>query len=81
MTDTWQLQDAKNQFGELVEQAMTRGPQRVTRGGHPAVVVMSADDYDRLTSPPLSLKVLLRQAQLDDVDLERDRDTGREIDV
>ncbi len=81
MTDTWQLQDAKNQFGELVEQAITRGPQRVTRGGRPAVVVISTEEYDRLTSPPPSLKVLLRQAHLDDIDLERDRDTGREVDI
>lgn len=46
-----------------------------------AVVVMSTHDYDRLTAPPLWLKVLLLQAQLDDADLERVRDTGQKVDV
>jgi len=44
--ETWQLQDAKNKFSELVEHALHEGPQLVTRHGKPAVVVMSADEYE-----------------------------------
>ncbi|MBX3498929.1 MAG: type II toxin-antitoxin system Phd/YefM family antitoxin [Alphaproteobacteria bacterium] len=46
---TWQLQHAKNRFSELVAAALREGPQEVTRHGKPAVVVMSKEEYDRLT--------------------------------
>ncbi|MGE0423611.1 MAG: type II toxin-antitoxin system Phd/YefM family antitoxin [Reyranellaceae bacterium] len=46
---TWQLQHAKNRFSELVEAALRKGPQEVTRHGKPAVVVVSKQEYDRLT--------------------------------
>lgn len=45
----WQLQEAKNRFSELVEAALHKGPQEVTRHGKPAVVVVSKEEYDRLT--------------------------------
>lgn len=44
---TWSVQDAKNRFSEVVKAAQ-RGPQTVTRHGKPAVVVVAADDYERL---------------------------------
>ncbi|MCX7327384.1 MAG: type II toxin-antitoxin system Phd/YefM family antitoxin, partial [Hyphomicrobiales bacterium] len=45
----WQLQDAKNRFSEVVSKAMREGPQTVTLRGDRAAVVVSAEDYDRLT--------------------------------
>jgi prevent-host-death family protein len=47
MTD-WQLQDAKNRFSAVVDAALSGFPQRVTRRGKPAVVVLSVDEYERL---------------------------------
>jgi antitoxin Phd len=44
---TWSVQDAKNQFSEVVE-AARRKPQTVTKHGKPAVVVVAADEYERL---------------------------------
>jgi antitoxin Phd len=44
---TWSLQDAKNRFSEVVE-AARRKPQTVTKQGKPAVVIVSADEYERL---------------------------------
>ncbi|MFN3351956.1 type II toxin-antitoxin system Phd/YefM family antitoxin [Pseudorhodoplanes sp.] len=44
---TWSLQDAKNRFSEVVE-AARRKPQTVTKHGKPAVVVLDAEEYDRL---------------------------------
>jgi antitoxin Phd len=44
---SWSLQDAKNQFSAVVE-AARRAPQTVTKHGKPAVVVVDADDYERL---------------------------------
>jgi prevent-host-death family protein len=83
MPDTWQLQDAKNRFSEVVERALHRGPQTVTRRGKEAVVVMAAGKYHELTRPKTSLLEFFRQSPLYGVELnlERDRDTGREVDL
>jgi antitoxin Phd len=44
---TWSVQDAKNRFSEVVE-AARRKPQTVTKHGKPAVVVVAAEEYQRL---------------------------------
>ena len=43
----WSVQDAKNRFSEVVEAARRR-PQTVTKHGKPAVVVLAANEYERL---------------------------------
>jgi prevent-host-death family protein len=45
----WSLQDAKNSFSAVVEAACNGEPQTVTKRGKRAVVVLSAEEYDRLT--------------------------------
>lgn len=83
---TWKLEDAKNRFSEVVRLALSHAPQRVTRNGRDAVVVVSADDYERLVAPG-DLIDFLRQSPLaealssGDLDLERLRDLGRDISV
>ena len=47
MTD-WPLHDAKNRFSALVDAALSGAPQRVTRRGRPAVVVLAVEEYQRL---------------------------------
>ena len=44
----WRLQDAKARFSELVRMARSDGPQHVTLHGRDAVVVVDADDFQRL---------------------------------
>ena len=46
-TRSWSVQDAKNRFSEVVEAARKR-PQTVTKHGKPAVVVVAANEYERL---------------------------------
>lgn len=43
----WSVQDAKNRFSEMID-AARRNPQTVTKHGKPAVVVVAADEYERL---------------------------------
>lgn len=43
----WPLQDAKARFSEVVRRAQEDGPQRVTLHGKDAVVIVSAQTYDR----------------------------------
>ena len=44
----WPLQDAKNRFSAVVNAALAGDPQRVTRRGKPAVIVLAVDEYERL---------------------------------
>ena len=44
----WTLQDAKNKFSAVVDAAVKGIPQHVTRRGLPAVVIVSAEEFERL---------------------------------
>ena len=71
--DRWRLQDAKARFSELVRRARDHQPQRVTVHGQDAVVVIAAEDYDRLR-PPLTgaaMIAALQNSPLRDIQLER----------
>lgn len=48
LESVWTLQDAKNRFSAVVEAARGGKPQLVTKRGVPAVVVVSAEEYERL---------------------------------
>lgn len=79
----WKLEDAKARFSELVRRAHDEGPQAVTVRGKPSVVVVDADEYERLTAatPAQPLVPFLEALHLDGLDLARDRDAGREIEL
>ncbi len=82
----WQLQDAKNRFSEVVKLAREAGPQTVTVRGKPAVVVLSADAYDRLARPRKSFtEFLLAEPAWPDAVVDaindRPRDIGRNVDL
>ena len=47
-TADWQLQEAKARFSELFRLAREKGPQRVTRHGRAAVVVLPEEEYERM---------------------------------
>ncbi len=81
MQHTWALQEAKNRFSELVEQALHDGPQVVTRRGKETVVVLSIEAFHKLTAKQESLVTFLRNSPLAGVelDLERTPDYGREV--
>ena len=44
----WSAREARNQLGAVVDAAVSGEPQRVTRRGKPAVVVIAAEEYERL---------------------------------
>jgi prevent-host-death family protein len=74
---SWQLQEAKQKFSEVVRRALTSGPQVVTRHGRAAVVVVSAEDYGRLRGGA-GFKEFLRTApDLSRLGIRRDRRPGR----
>jgi prevent-host-death family protein len=82
----WQLQTAKAQFSELFRRARKEGPQWVTKHGGEAVVVLPAEEFERLKGrqrPSRSLKELLlgppwRGAN---IEIERSSEYDREVDL
>ena len=78
----WQLQAAKQKFSQLVQRALDEGPQAVTRHGETVVVVVSADEFRRLTGgKPDFTDFLLAGPDLSVLDLERAADRPRDIDL
>ena len=72
----WSLQDAKNRFSAVVDAALAGEPQRVTRRGRPAVVVLAVEEYERLckrepNNTPNFVEHLLAIPKGGDFDFER----------
>ncbi|MDA3938439.1 MAG: type II toxin-antitoxin system Phd/YefM family antitoxin [Spirochaetia bacterium] len=83
MSNTWQLQDAKSKFSMLVENAIHHEPQFVTRHGNNAVVIVSFEDYKKITKPETDLVSFLGNSPLAgvDMDISRNKDLPREIEL
>jgi prevent-host-death family protein len=81
--NTWQLQDAKSKFSQLVDKAMHSTPQIVTKHGNNAVVIMSFKDYEKFTRPENDLVSFLRNSPLAEANLEitRNKDLPRDIEL
>ena len=79
----WQLQEAKNRLSEVVRKARSDGPQVITLHGSAAAVVISAQDYGKLSRPKGNLVDFFRGSPLVGIklNLTRSRDTGRKIDL
>ena len=83
MNPSWQLQEAKNRFSEVVDEALTHGPQTVTRHGREVVVVLSIEDYRRMNPPKNTLLEFLQVSPLAAVELDitRSKELPRDIDL
>ena len=82
--EAWQLQTAKARFSELFRRARNEGPQVVTRLGAEQVVVLPAEQFERLirrAQQPRSLVRFFAESPLSGLklDLRRSKDTGRVI--
>jgi prevent-host-death family protein len=81
---TWQLHDAKARFSELFRRVRADGPQRVVRQDGEAVVIIPAEEFDRIderSRQPASLVEFFRSASTSGrlLDLTRRRDATRTI--
>ncbi len=81
----WQLQVAKARFSELFRRVRSEGPQYVTRGGKETVVVLPAEEYERLTAPRQARSLLKFFADSPLVgaglDIDRKPDYGRKVEL
>ena len=80
----WQLQTAKAQFSKVVRGAVESGPQLITKAGNPAVYIISADLYEaEFSGNSKDRKSILLASPHHDTELEldRDKDEGREVEL
>jgi prevent-host-death family protein len=80
---SWQVQEAKARFSDLLREAKHSGPQQITIRGRVAAVVLSTEEYERLCAPKPSLVAFLRNSPWRGVelDVERDGSPARDIDL
>ena len=77
----WNLAEAKNRFSEVVNLALTQGPQRVRRRKE-AVVIVAAAEFERLTGKRAGFKDYLSKGEsFEGLDLVRDRSPSRRVEL
>ena len=68
MSRTWQVQDAKARFSELIETSLAEGPQIVTKRGVETAVLVAIDEWRRMEQrarPDLKELLLAPEARTD----------------
>jgi prevent-host-death family protein len=80
---SWQVQEAKARLSEVIDEAWDHGPQIITKHGAERAVILSIDDYRALIADkkPSFTEFLLNAPKVDDFEIVRDQDTGREVDL
>jgi prevent-host-death family protein len=48
-SQTWTVAEAKAKFSEIIDRAMSEGPQTITRKGRTAAVVVGAEEWQPKT--------------------------------
>jgi antitoxin Phd len=85
--EAWPVQAARAHFARLIDEALAGRPQRIRRRGKDVAVLLAAEEYERLVAPPESLVAFFRNSPLaeaiaaGEIDLERDRDGIRDLEL
>ena len=79
----WSVADAKARLSEVIDGAIERGPQAITRNGRPAAVVVSAEEWARKTRRKGTLAEFFAASPLrgSGIELERPEGGSREVDL
>ncbi len=77
----WQLQEAKNKLCLVIKEAQQGKPQVITVRGEQAVVLLSCDEYKRLTKPENKLSKAISMPELSENELMFARNTSLVRDV
>ena len=83
MNTVWTSEEAKNSFDSLMEEALAHHAQIIELQNQQKVVVISLEDYKKNLKPKNTLADFFKKSPLYDLplDLERDKDTGRTIEL
>jgi prevent-host-death family protein len=83
LADIWTVAEAKARFSEVIDRAVTKGPQTVTRHGRTTAVVVAAEEWERKTKRIGNLAEFLASSPLrgSRLRIERRRDRPRKGDL
>jgi len=83
MISTWQSQDAKSRFGELIDKTLSDGPQTITRRGVPVVKVVPVAERRTKKVYKEDLVTFFANSPLagSNLVITRSRDTGRAVEL
>ena len=76
MNQIWQLQDAKNKFSQVINDAVSAGPQIITLHGAEVAVVLSYQEYRQMVAARGKLSDFFRSSPLANVALDLSRDAS-----
>jgi prevent-host-death family protein len=79
----WTAAEARAKFSQVIDQPQNHGPQTVTKNGRNAVVVVSAEAWERKIRRTGNLATFLAESPLRDseLDIRRVQNGRREIDL
>jgi prevent-host-death family protein len=63
-THTWTVAEAKAKFSELIEKAKSEGPQKITKHGRTAAVIVAAEQWKEKSQRKGSLAEFLMASPL-----------------
>jgi prevent-host-death family protein len=76
MSRSWQLQEAISKFSEVIDEALSEGPQVITRRGVETAVVLSFSDYRQLLLGRKKLSKFFHESPLAELDIDLQRDNS-----
>jgi prevent-host-death family protein len=79
---TWQMQEAKSRFSEVVGLSLSEGPQLVTRRGVDVVVILAVEHYRRLVGDcPNFVDHLMKAPRGEALLIARKNERARDLDL
>ena len=72
----WTVANAKARLSEVIDRALSEGPQSITRRGRNTVIVVSAEEWERKTRRTGNLAEFFAQSPLRQSGLEVERLPG-----
>ncbi len=70
---TWTVAEAKARLSEVLDQALSQGPQTITRSGRRTAMVVSCEEWERKTKRAGNLAEFFAASPLRDSELEIER--------
>jgi antitoxin Phd len=77
----WQVADAKNRFSEMMNRAMSEGPQRVRRRQDAFIFLTESEFERRIGARPDFKQYLMSGPGFDELDLTRDPSPMRDVEL
>lgn len=77
MENEWQLQEAKNKLSEVINLALSNGPQLITRRGEKTAVLLSYNEYEKLCKAQGRLSEFFRESPLAGSSVNREKAQNR----